>query len=56
MTGSLMDCANPRLNELGYKRIGFLRHQYFMLYRIENDVAIVDNIFYELQDYENQLH
>lgn len=26
---------------------------YFMLYRIENDAVYVDDIFYELQDYEN---
>jgi len=25
-----------------------------MLYRIEDDLAIVDNIFHELQDYENK--
>ena len=25
----------------------------FMLYRIEDFLAIVDNIFHELQDYEN---
>ena len=27
----------------------------FMLYRIENEVVIIDNIFHELQDYENHL-
>ena len=28
---------------------------YFMLYRIENDVVYVDDIFHELQDYENRM-
>lgn len=53
VAGSLHDCGNPRLKKLGYKRINFLSHRYFMLYRIEGDKAIVDNIFHELQDYEN---
>jgi len=26
-----------------------------MLYRIENDVVYVDDIFHELQDYENRM-
>ena len=53
--GNLQLCENPRLNALGYRKIHFLNHRYFMLYRIENDLAIVDNIFHELQDYENKI-
>ena len=37
VAGSLRDCGNPRLKELGYKRINFLSHRYFMMYRIEGD-------------------
>ena len=33
---SLKLCDNPKLRELGYHRINFLSHRYFMLYRIEN--------------------
>lgn len=33
----------------------FLNHRYFMLYRIEDHVVFVDNIFHELQDYENKM-
>ena len=40
---------------LGYRRINFQQHRYFMLYRIENDVVYVDDIFHELQDYENKM-
>lgn len=47
--------ANPRLQSLGYRRINFQQHRYFMLYRIENDVVYVDDIFHELQDYENRM-
>lgn len=56
VAGSLKDCMNPRLKELGYKRINFMSHRYFMLYRIEGDQVIIDNIFHELQDYENKLY
>ena len=53
--GSLQLCNNPRLTQLGYRRINFLKHQYFMLYRIVDDVVFIDNIFHDLQDYENKL-
>lgn len=52
---SLNDCVNPRLKQLGYKRINFIRHRYFMLYRIVENEVIVDAIFHELQDYENKM-
>lgn len=55
VAGSLADCQNPRLKEQGYKRNNFKTHRYFMLYRIEDGKAIVDNIFHELQDYEDHL-
>lgn len=47
VAGSLRLCGNPKLNKLGYRRINFLSHRYFMLYRIEGDLAIVDKIFHE---------
>jgi plasmid stabilization system protein ParE len=55
VAGSLRLCDNQRLALLGYRRINFLSHRYFMLYRIEGDVVFVDNIFHELQDYENKM-
>ena len=56
VAGSLKLCGNPRLKELGYRRINFQSHGYFMLYRIVDNVVIVDNIFHELQDYENKMN
>lgn len=56
VAGSLKLCDNPRLRQLKYRRINFLNHRYFMLYRIEDNVVFVDNIFHELQDYENKMH
>lgn len=53
--GSLKLCDNPKLKAIGYRRINFLSHRYFMLYRLKGIDAIVDNIFHELQDYENKM-
>ena len=53
---SLKLCDNPELRQLGYRRINFLNHRYFMMYRIEDKVVYVDKIFHELQDYENRLN
>lgn len=52
VAGSLKYCDNPKLKNLGYKRIHFQHHRYFMLFRVVNNLVIVDNIFHELQDYE----
>ncbi|MBO4496438.1 MAG: type II toxin-antitoxin system RelE/ParE family toxin [Clostridiales bacterium] len=55
VAGSLKLCEQPKLKKLGYRRMNFLAHDYFMLYRIEEDTVIVDAIFHALQDYENKL-
>lgn len=55
VAGSLKLCDNPRLQQLKYRRINFLNHRYFMLYRIESNVVYVDGIFHGLQDYENRM-
>lgn len=55
VAGSLKLCDNPKLKKLGYRKINFLSHKYFMLYRIEDNCVIVDSIFHELQDYENKM-
>lgn len=56
VAGSLKLCDNPRLRQLEYRRINFLKHRYFMLYRIVGDVVYVDSIFHELQDYESKMY
>ena len=55
VAGSLKLCDNPILRQLEYRRINFLNHRYFMLYRIVDNVVFVDSIFHELQDYENKM-
>ena len=42
VAGSLSLCENQRL-------------RYFMLYRIEENTVFIDDIFHELQDYENKM-
>lgn len=49
---SLKLCENPKLKKHGYRRINFLSHRYFMLYRVVDNIIFIDNIFHELQDYE----
>ena len=55
VASSIQLCTNPRLNKLGYRRINYRRHDYFMLYRIVDGMVIVDNIFHFLEDYENKM-
>lgn len=55
VAGSLKYCDNPKMQLLGYKRINFIKHRYFMLYRIIENEVIIDAIFHELQDYENKI-
>ena len=56
VASSLKLCDNPRLKQLGYRRINFLNHRYFMLYRIGDNVVVIDSIFHDLQDYENKMY
>lgn len=53
-------CDNPALAKHGYRRIGFEKHNFLMIYRIDAGKVIVDGMFHELQDYEgifaNELH
>ena len=54
IAGSLKPLENPKMR--GYRKIHFLKHDYVMLYRIENDIVYVDRIYHELQDYENSFN
>lgn len=55
LADSIKYCDNPKLNKLGYKRINFKAHRYFMLYRIANGEVVIDGIFHKLEDFENKL-
>lgn len=49
-------CDNEKLRSLGYRRISFKFHRYFMLYRVEDTTVYIDGIFHELQDFENKIN
>lgn len=57
---ALKICDNPVLRKHGYRKIKFEKHDFVMIYRIQDGQAIVDGVFHELQDYEgiftNELH
>lgn len=53
---SLKLCENTKLRAQGYRRINFRSHRYFMLYRVKENKVFVDDIFHELQDYENKMY
>ena len=52
VAGSLSLCENQRLRALGYHRINFLRQQ---VKQGEENTVFIDDIFHELQDYENKM-
>ena len=46
-------CANEELATYGYRKIMFQKHDFFMIYRIENDTVYVEGMYHTLQDFEN---
>lgn len=55
IAGSLKLDDDPKLARMGYRRIHLDRHNYFMLYRVVDDTAIVDRVFHDRQDYRNHM-
>ena len=54
--GSLNYCLDPDLAAEGYKSINFVHLKYYMLYRIEGNLAIVEAIRNNRQDPKNWKH
>lgn len=55
VAGSIKTPESKKLKDRKLKRINFRRHNYFMLFRIDGDKAVVVEIFHGLEDYENKL-
>ena len=53
MAEVLSPCKNIFLKSLGYHLMRFKYHRYVMLYRIEENTAIVEAIYHQMQDYES---
>lgn len=52
IANSLQICDNPILAKNEYRKIKFSKHDFIMLYRIQDKTVLVDGMFHELQDYE----
>ena len=48
-------CKSKRLKEMGLHKIKFARHRYLLVYRIVDEIVIIEGIYHELQDYENSI-
>ena len=55
VAGSLQDPESEKLKARSLKRINFQKHNYFMLYKVEEEMVIITNIFHGLEDYEGKL-
>jgi len=55
IAGSIKLCENPKLREKGYRRLEFQKHSYFVLYRINENLVIIDAVFHDLQDFEKKM-
>ena len=53
VAGSLKNLEDPDLQE--YKKIRLKYHDYYLLYRIDGDVAIVERMFHDLQDLDKAM-
>ncbi|MDY6304755.1 MAG: type II toxin-antitoxin system RelE/ParE family toxin [Oribacterium sp.] len=53
--GSLGFIKESKLKKQGFKRINFKHHNYFMIFHLDENRAIVDDMFHGLQDYENRM-
>ena len=48
-------CKSKKLMEMGLHSIGFTKHRYLLVYRINDERVIVEGMYHELQDYENSI-
>ena len=46
-------CNDEVLRKHGYRKQHFQKHRYLMIYRICDDMAVVEGMYHELQDYES---
>ena len=53
IAGALKPLDDPELSH--YRKIRLKRHDYYMLYRLENGTAVIDRMFHDLQDLDKVL-
>ena len=53
IAGSLQFCDDVDLRDREMRMIKFRSHDYILLYKVEDDIAMVEAVYHTLQDYEN---
>ena len=53
IAGSLKHLEDPDLSN--YRKIRFRRHNYYLVYRIQQDIVIIDRMFHDLQDIDKAM-
>lgn len=53
MADSFEYCTSKRLRALNLRKFHLDKHKYLLIYRIVNDIVIIEGMYHELQDYEN---
>ena len=53
VAGMMKTLEDPELGE--YRKIRLRRHDYYLLYRLKEDVAVVDRMFHDLQDLDKAM-
>ena len=52
---SLQEPFGEELRKRKLKRLNFKKHNYFMLYKVDDDRAIITNVFHASENYEEKL-
>ena len=54
IAGSIREPENKLLQERQLKRLNLLKHDYYLLFKISENTAIVTNVFHALEDIEGK--
>ncbi|MBQ8919892.1 MAG: type II toxin-antitoxin system RelE/ParE family toxin [Acidaminococcaceae bacterium] len=55
LAGAIADPSDEKLKRRCLKRINFIHHNYFMLFKVEDTKVIIVRIFHGLEDYKRKL-
>lgn len=55
VAGRLKYLEDPELADIGYRKIRLKSHNYYLIYRVVGDTAVVYRMFHDLQDLDQAL-
>lgn len=55
VAGALALCEDPYLSGKGYRKLALDKHDYILLYQIEENTVYVNGIFHMLENYRDKL-